>query len=118
MDFFIAAYKQYADFTGRDNRQRYWYFYLFYVIFYIVLSAIDSILGTEGSLSSLFALASIVPSLAIGARRLHDTDRSGWWQLILLIPIIGVIILIVFLAQKGSEGENRFGDDPLAENLY
>lgn len=114
MDFFIAAYKQYADFTGRANRQKYWMFYLFYVLFYIGLTIIDNVIGTGGTLSLLFALASLVPSLAIGARRLHDTNKSGWWQLIILIPIIGAIVLIVFFAQKGDQGENSFGPDPLA----
>lgn len=117
MDFFIAAYKQYGDFTGRANRQKYWMFYLFYVIFYILLGLAGAIVGVDAALASLFALASIIPSLAIGARRLHDTDRSGWWQLIILIPILGVIVLIFFLVQKGTQGENRFGADPLAENI-
>jgi len=109
MEFFTRAYKNYANFSGRDTRQEYWMFYLFYMIAYIVLAVIDGILGTGGLLGGLFALGSLVPSVAIAARRLHDIDKSGWWQLILLIPIIGVIVLIVFLATKGNEGANRFG---------
>ena len=109
MEFFTRAYKNYANFSGRDTRQEYWMFYLFYMIASIVLAVIDEILGTGGLFAGLFALGSLVPSLAIAARRLHDIDKSGWWQLILLIPIIGVIVLIVFLATKGNEGANRFG---------
>jgi len=115
MEFFIGAYKQYADFQGRANRQKYWMFYLFYIIFYIALSVVDSFIGTGGLLGGLFALGSFVPSIAIAARRLHDTNRSGWWQLIILIPLVGLIVLIVFLAQKGTSDENKFGQDPLGE---
>lgn len=114
MEHFIAAYKQYADFQGRANRQKYWMFYLFYMIAYIVLSIIDAIIGTEGLLGGIFALGSLVPSLAIGARRLHDIDKSGWWQLLILIPIIGAIVLLVFFVTKGTNGDNRFGPDPLS----
>ncbi|MGE4509640.1 MAG: DUF805 domain-containing protein, partial [Sulfurimonadaceae bacterium] len=66
-----------------------------------------------GLLGGLFALASFVPSIAIAARRLHDTNRSGWWQLILLIPFIGPIVLLVFLVLRGDIGDNRFGNDPI-----
>lgn len=113
MEHFINAYKRYADFTGRARRQEYWMFYLFYVIAYILLSIIDVVLGVN-ILTLIFALGSLVPSIAIAARRLHDTNRSGWWQLIALIPILGALVLLYFLVTKGTEGENRFGSDPLA----
>lgn len=113
MEFFIGAYKKYADFSGRAKREEYWMFYLFYVIAFIVLSVIDGVVGTNGLLGGVFALASIIPSIAIAARRLHDIDKSGWWQLILLIPIVGAIVLIVFLATRGAVGDNRFGAAPL-----
>ena len=112
MEFFIRAYQNYANFSGRDTRQQYWMFYLFYVIASIILSIIDNVIGTDGLLGGLFALATLVPSLAIGARRLHDIGKSGWWQLIILIPLIGVIVLIVFLVKQGMMGDNQFGNDP------
>lgn len=113
IDFFLRAYRNYVNFQGRDTRQQYWMFYLFYMIAYIVLSVIDAVIGTGGILGGIFALGSLLPSIAIATRRLHDTNRSGWWQLLVLIPLIGAIVLIIFLAQKGTIGDNKFGKDPL-----
>lgn len=113
IDFFLRAYRNYVNFQGRDTRQQYWMFYLFYMIAYIVLSVIDAVIGTGGILGGIFALGSLLPSIAIATRRLHDTNRSGWWQLLVLIPLIGAIVLIIFLAQKGTMGDNKFGKDPL-----
>jgi len=119
MEHFVGAYKKYADFTGRARRKEYWMFYLFYVLAFIALTIVDAVLGMYnadagiGLLGGLFALASFVPSIAIAARRLHDTNRSGWWQLILLIPFIGPIVLLVFLVLRGDIGDNRFGNDPI-----
>jgi len=112
MEYFIGALKKYADFDGRARRKEYWMFILFYLIFYVAFIVADVVLGTM-FLSSIFGLAMLVPSLSIGARRLHDTSRSGWWQLISLIPLIGGIILIVFLAQD-SHDANDFGMNPKA----
>lgn len=85
---------KYADFTGRATRPEYWWFFLFYML----MSAATSIVSN--TLSVLFALAMVVPSIAASTRRLHDTNRSGWWQLICLVPVVGIIVLIVFLAQE------------------
>lgn len=85
-------------------------FILFYMIFYIALSVIDSFIGSM-ILSSIYLLALLIPSISIATRRLHDTGRSGWWQLIALLPIIGIIILIVFLVQD-SHDENEYGENP------
>jgi uncharacterized membrane protein YhaH (DUF805 family) len=112
MDYFIGALKKYADFSGRARRTEFWMFMLFYTIFYLVLALVGSLLGTE-LLALLFSLALLVPSLSIGARRLHDTGRSGWWQLIYIVPIIGFIVLIVFFVQD-SHDENSYGDSPKA----
>jgi len=106
MDYFIGALKKYADFTGRAHRKEYWMFILIYMTINVVLA----VLGL-GIISALVALGLLVPSISIGARRLHDTGRSGWWQLIALIPIIGLIILIVFLAQDGHDA-NDYGINP------
>ena len=110
MEYFIGALKRYADFTGRAKRQEYWMFILFYVIFYLMLSVIDAVIGIP-VLSSLYSLALFIPSISIAARRLHDTSRSGWWQLIALIPLIGAIVLIVFLVQDSHE-DNEYGPNP------
>lgn len=106
MDYFINALKKYADFSGRARRKEYWMFILIYMIISIVLS----IFGLD-VISGLVALGLLVPSLSIAARRLHDTGRSGWWQLIVLIPLIGAIVLIIFLAQDGHD-ENSYGVNP------
>lgn len=110
MDYFIGALKKYADFTGRARRKEYWMFFLFYMIFYIVTAAVDTVLGMQ-MFSIIFSLALFVPSISIAARRLHDTGRSGWWQLIVLVPLIGLIILIVFLVQD-SHDANSYGANP------
>ena len=94
---------KYADFDGRATRSEYWWFALFIVL----VSAATSLVSH--TLSALFSLAILLPSLAAATRRLHDTNRSGWWQLVGLVPVVGLIILIVFLAQEhrgdaGSQG--------------
>jgi uncharacterized membrane protein YhaH (DUF805 family) len=83
--------------TSVDARPEYWWFFLFIVVVSVVLSMINSIL------SGLFSLGVLVPSISAATRRLHDTNRSGWWQLICIVPLIGVIVLIVFLAQEGKD---------------
>ncbi len=112
---------KYATFSGRAARPEYWWWVLATVILFFVLGLIDGALvapmmGFEAfepnagqPLSVIASLALLVPNLAVAARRLHDTDRSGWWLLLGLIPIIGSLVLIYFLVQKGTEGSNRFG---------
>lgn len=107
MEYFIDAFKRYADFSGRADRRQYWMFVLIYIIIYVILSIIDSALGTF-LLGLIFSLALLIPSLSIGARRLHDTGRSGWWLLIGLIPLLGAIVLIVFFVQD-SDDDNEYG---------
>lgn len=93
--------KKYADFEGTASRSEYWWFWLFLVGTGLVLTyAIGDLVA------GIFNLAMLIPQLSAGARRLHDTDRSGWWQLLWCVPFIGWIVLIVFLAQEGKE--NRF----------
>ncbi|WP_347332230.1 DUF805 domain-containing protein [Marinimicrobium locisalis] len=112
MEYFTDALKQYATFTGRATRQQYWMYVLFYLIFYVVAVVIDAVLGTM-FVTTIYALALLVPSIAIAARRLHDTGRTGWWQLISLIPLIGAIVLLVFLVQD-SDAANDYGPNPKA----
>ncbi len=120
MNWFTTALKKYAVFSGRSRRSEYWYFILFYFIIYIALAFVDRVTGTFdpksgiGLLTAIFALALLIPSLSVSVRRLHDTDRSGWWLLIGFIPLIGAIVLIVFFAQDSGAGTNRFGPNPKA----
>lgn len=115
MEHFLSVVKQYANFQGRARRQEYWMFILFYFIFYIGAVIIDSIIGL-GLVALIYSLALLVPSLSVGARRLHDTGRSGWWQLLMLIPLIGAIILIVFLVLDSTPGDNKYGPNPKGVN--
>ncbi len=120
MGWYLEALKKYAVFGGRSRRKEYWYFVLFNVIVSLVLSAVDALLGTfssasnVGLLSGIYGLAVIVPSIAVSVRRLHDIDRTGWWVLIGLVPVIGTIVLLVFAVLEGTPGENRFGPNPKA----
>jgi len=98
-----TCFSKYADFNGRAVRSEYWWFALFIVLVSMGLGIISEIV------SGLFSLAVLIPSLAAAARRLHDTNRSGWWQLIAFIPFIGWIIIIIFLAQEGNSDTNQYG---------
>ncbi len=91
-----TCFNKYADFNGRATRSEFWWFVLFLVLVSLGLSVISAIL------SALFSLAILLPSITVSTRRLHDTGRSGWWQLIGFVPIIGWIVLIVFMAQEGK----------------
>lgn len=114
MNGYLATLKKYADFSGRARRTEYWLFFLFNFVIAMVLGVLDFVLGTPGILGLIFALAILIPSIAVAARRLHDTDRSGWWILIAFIPIVGTIALLVFLLLDSTPGENRFGSNPKA----
>jgi uncharacterized membrane protein YhaH (DUF805 family) len=110
-----SAFQNYATFSGRAQRSAFWYWYLFQIIVYVVAMMLDQyVLDYEGPglLYGLAALALLLPSLAVGVRRLHDIDRTGWWLLIALTGI-GGIVLIVFWATRGTVGPNRYGPDPL-----
>ncbi len=118
MNWFLAALRKYADFSGRAQRAEYWYFVLFYLLIFIGLSIVDAALGLYngivgiGTLGCLFALAMLIPSISVTVRRLHDTGRSGWWILISLIPLVGGIILLVFTCFDGAPGSNAYGPNP------
>ena len=118
MNWFLTALKKYATFSGRAQRAEYWYFVLFYILIFIGLSFIDNITGSfsaeagMGLLGGILTLALLIPSIAVGVRRLHDTGRSGWWLLIVLVPLVGAIILLVFTVQDSEPGENAYGHNP------
>ncbi len=115
MNYYIAVLKKYAVFNGRARRREYWMFTLVSALIAIVLSIIGAILGVKNIgrvLTSIYGLATIVPSIAVAVRRLHDTDRSGWWMFIPLIPIVGSIILFVYTVLDSQPGENKYGPNP------
>ena len=118
MNWYLNVLKQYAVFKGRARRKEYWFFILFNLIASVVLTVIDFMTGLLdaelgiGLLSGLYSLAVLVPSLAVTVRRLHDTDRSGWWLLIGLVPLIGAIVLLVFMLLDGTPCDNRHGASP------
>ncbi|WP_367990640.1 DUF805 domain-containing protein [Vibrio sp. NTOU-M3] len=111
MEWYLAVLKQYAVFSGRARRQEYWMFFLVNMIISFVLGIIDGLLGTA-FIGFLYSLAILIPSLAVLARRLHDTGRSGWWILIGLIPLIGILVLLYFTVQDSVPGTNEYGANP------
>ena len=120
MDWYLEALKKYAVFEGRSRRKEYWFFGLFNAIFSVVFVVADVLFGTSGGLSGpglltgLYTLGVFLPALAVLVRRLHDTNRSGWWVLISFLPLIGVLVLLVFSLQEGEAGENQYGASPKA----
>jgi len=118
MNWYLEVLKKYAVFEGRAQRAEYWYFVLFTILISIVLAFIDIATGSFneqagiGMLGGIYALAVLIPSIAVGVRRLHDTNRTGWWILIGFIPIIGFIVLIVFFMIDSDPSANEYGDNP------
>ncbi len=111
-------FNKYVTFSGRAPRSEYWWFTLFAILAQIVLTFVDmAVFGANpygiDPLATIFSLAVLLPGLAVTVRRLHDTGRSAWWLLIVLIPVIGYIVLIVFACLKSEPGANRFGPNPL-----
>lgn len=107
-----SCFSKYATFSGRANRAEFWFFVLFIALVGIATAVADLALfgGTEISpLNTAFSLGIIIPQFAVIVRRLHDTDRTGWWAAFMLVPLVGIITLIVFWSQRGSPTRNRFG---------
>ena len=119
MQWFLKCLTQYADFTGRARRKEYWMFVLFsLLIYFLVAIVLVALSATESAINiviGLLALSLMLPNLAVTIRRLHDTDRSGWWALLSFVPILSLVIL-VFMFLDGTSGGNRFGPDPKADS--
>jgi uncharacterized membrane protein YhaH (DUF805 family) len=131
-DAVASVFRNYATFSGRARRAEYWWFVLFSIIVSAILSVIDGALfgysftnetgpgsaafaySSPGVLPAIWSLATFLPALAVAVRRLHDTGRSGWWLLIFLVPLIGLILLLVWFAARGTPGTNAHGPDPIA----
>jgi len=141
MEWATLPFKKYADFTGRSRRKEYWMYVLLLIVVGIVIGVVEralglaALVGPYGPITALFMLATLVPSLAVGVRRLHDTNRSGWWLLIgygpfllslvatflgslslamilSLVGLVGFIVLLVFMVLEGNRGPNQYGADP------
>jgi uncharacterized membrane protein YhaH (DUF805 family) len=119
MNYYLMVLNKYAEFNGRAGRAEYWYFVLFNFLIIIGLNILSAMfnkipgLGMMlGATTALYGLAMIIPGLAVAVRRLHDTNRSGWWMLICLIPLLGAIILIVFMILDSQPGSNQYGPNP------
>lgn len=108
-----SVLRNYVNFSDRASRSEFWFWRLFTFICVIVLLVLLSANDAFGILLILFVLGIILPDLAVTVRRLHDTDRSGWWILIDFIPLIGPIVLLIWFCTRGTPGPNRFGEDPL-----
>src|SRR5829696_10017381 len=119
--WYLEVLKKYAVFDGRARRKEYWMFFLINVVISVVLILIDLLIGIfspqggVGLLQGLYSLAVLIPSIAVTVRRLHDTDRSGWWILIALIPFIGGIVLLIFMVLDSQPGVNQYGPNPKAD---
>lgn len=128
MNWMLLPYRRYAEFSGRSRRREYWSFVLFYALVFAALNVLfgtndwtrsptgfgynSALMGGGGMIGGVFALASFIPALAVGVRRLHDQDRSGWLLLLGLIPLLGGFALLVLMFLSGTNGGNRYGPDP------
>ncbi|WP_444683869.1 DUF805 domain-containing protein [Alkalicoccus luteus] len=115
MNWYLHVLKNYATFSGRARRKEYWMFFLVHLMILVGLAMMETLIGLPTVISSVYSLAVLIPSLAVGVRRLHDTNRSGFWILINILPFLGWIIFIVFMALESDSGSNRFGPNPLHE---
>jgi uncharacterized membrane protein YhaH (DUF805 family) len=109
-----TCFTKYAAFGGRAARSEYWYWQLFIIVAALAAGILDAVLGLHAKpIGSIYSIVTLVPTFAVGARRLHDTGRSGWWQLLFIVPLIGWIVLLIWFCSKSSNGYNSFGPDPL-----
>lgn len=120
MDWYIKALKKYAVFTGRARRKEYWMFFLFNLIFGLVASLLDMVIFSMpfsgyGPVFVVYGVAVLVPGLAVAVRRLHDVGKSGWYYLIILIPIAGAIWFLVLTCTDSQTGDNKYGPNPKEE---
>lgn len=123
MEWFIKVLRQYSDFDGRARRKEFWMFVLFYILFSACIAFMDDMMDTAyseepfsgGILSTAYALALFIPSLAVSIRRLHDTGKSGWMILLSFVPFIGWIWLLILYCQDSEPGSNPYGPNPKGE---
>lgn len=120
-EYMMMPIQRYAQFSGRSRRMEYWMFTVGLIGVSVVISVVEALLGltgmigkVTGPISALFTLATIIPSISCAARRLHDQDKSGWWLLLAFVPVLGALVLLVFMFLPGTSGDNQYGADPKA----
>lgn len=121
MEWYLKAMNQYADFEGRARRKEYWMYILIYIVIIVSVNFLGIMISGFNSLSYNLlyfgvALIHLIPNLSVGVRRLHDVGKSGWWYLIVIIPLIGAIVLLVWFCTEGEAGPNKWGPNPKDEN--
>ena len=114
MNWYLEVLKKYAVFNGRARRQEYWMFMLINMIISFVLGLVEGLFGGPGVIGYIYSLAILLPGIGVSIRRLHDTGRSGLWLLVSFIPLIGAIVLLVFMATDSAPGDNQYGENPKA----
>ncbi len=112
--WYVDAIQKYAVFQGRERRTAFWMFALANAVISVGLLLLSRGIPLFSSLTVLYDLLILVPALALGARRLHDTGRSGWWLVASLVPLIGPLLLIWFFVQESDAGDNAYGPNPKA----
>jgi uncharacterized membrane protein YhaH (DUF805 family) len=119
MEWYLLVLKRYAEFTGRSRRKEYWMYTLYSIVIYVVLYTAGLVTLMRGNiymvffgLAFVYALAVLVPGLAVSVRRLHDIGKSGWFILICLIPLVGGVILLVLMCLDSTPGDNQYGPNP------
>lgn len=124
MNWYMKVLSQYFDFSGRARRTEFWMFTLINFIVSIIVAVLDTVLGTTmggagtGIIGSLYSLAVLIPSVAVGVRRLHDIGKSGLWILLVFVPIIGWIWLLILNVREGDSGANQYGPNPKAGSAF
>lgn len=112
MHWYLDVIKNYVGFSGRATRTEYWMFVLVNFIVSLIAMLIDYVLGSWRIIYYLYTLAIFLPSLAVLVRRLHDIGRTGWWMLIVLVPLLGWIVLIIYACTDSQDRENAYGPNP------
>ena len=112
MNYWLGCFTKYATFSGRARRKEYWMFILFNMLVAFGVNVVDAVLGMEGLLGGLYSLAVLIPGWAVFTRRMHDIGKSGWWWLIGLVPVVGAIVLLVFMCKDSQPGDNDYGPNP------
>ena len=114
MNWYMNVMRNYVNADGRARRKEYWTFFLIYIVIMLVAGVLDSVLGL-GVIGGLVALVHLLPSICVGIRRLHDINRSGWWLLVALVPLVGWIIALYWAVKEGDTGANPYGADSKAQ---
>lgn len=112
VNWYFEVIKKYAVFGGRARRKEYWTFNLYNIIISFALAFIEGLMGGPGVIGVLYSLAVLIPGIAVSVRRLHDTNRSGWWLFIAFVPIVGVVVIFIFMVQDSQTGNNEYGHNP------